>query len=61
MLVKDKTELKYDRLKEQFGCGYYSVCCRGDCPCSLKLQEYSKDVMKMLKKEFDEETEELFG
>lgn len=60
MIVKDKIEQKYDRLKEQFGCGYYSVCCRGNCPCNFKFQEYDPDTMIMLKKEYDRKTEELF-
>ena len=61
MLVKDKMELKFDRIKEQFGCGYYSVCCRGDCPCSFKLQDYDNNVMDILKQEFTKKMEELFG
>ena len=61
MLIKDKMQLKFDRIRQQFGCGYYSVCCRNKCPCSLKYQEYDMEKMKMLKKEFDQETVELFG
>lgn len=61
MIVKDKQESKFNLIKQRFGCGYYSVCCRDNCPCNFKLQEYDIEIMKMLKKEFDEETEELFG
>lgn len=29
-------EIKFERIKEQFGCGYYAVCCHQCCPCKLK-------------------------
>ena len=61
MLIQDKMEIKFEQLKQQFGCGYYSVCCRNQCPCELKKQEYEKETMKQLKQEFDRETVELFG
>lgn len=61
MLIQDKVELKYNRIKQQFGCGYYSVCCRNDCPCSFKYKDYDVNTMKMLKEEFEQETKELFG
>ena len=61
MLIKDKLELKHDRVKQQFGCGYYSVCCRDECPCSFKLENYKPEIFKMLKEEFDKKTVELFG
>ncbi|MDE6433718.1 MAG: hypothetical protein K2L07_05755 [Lachnospiraceae bacterium] len=61
MLIQDKIELKYNRIKQQFGCGYYSVCCRDDCPCSLKYQDYDVNTMGILKEEFDQETIKLFG
>lgn len=61
MQIKDKLELKYNRIKQQFGCGYYLVCCRDECPCSFKSKEYDPEIMKKLKREFDQETVELFG
>ncbi len=61
MLIQDKLELKFNRIKQQFGCGYYLVCCKNDCPCSLKYQNYDVETMKLLKEEFDQETVELFG
>lgn len=61
MTVATKMEIKFERLKQQFGCGYYSVCCRKCCPCELKNKEYEPVTMKELKKEFDQEAMELFG
>lgn len=61
MLIQDKLELKFNRINQQFGCGYYLVCCRDDCPCSLKHKNYDVETMKLLKEEFDQETVELFG
>lgn len=61
MLIQDRLELKFNRVKQQFGCGYYTVCCRECCPCSFKYKEYDMDIMKVLKTEFDQETVELFG
>lgn len=61
MTVAMKMEIKFERLKQQFGCGYYSVCCRDNCPCELKNKEYDPVTMKELKKEFDQEAMELFG
>lgn len=61
MLIQDRLELKHNRVKQQFGCGYYLVCCREECPCSLKYQDYDVETMRVLKEEFDQETVELFG
>jgi len=61
MLIQDKVELKFNRIKQQFGCGYYLVCCRDDCPCIFKSKDYNPEIMKKLKKEFDMKTTELFG
>jgi len=61
MLIQDKMELKFNRIKQQFGCGYYLVCCGDECPCSLKSKDYDPETMKNLKKEFDQKTVELFG
>lgn len=61
MLIRDRLELKHNRVKQQFGCGYYSVCCREECPCGLKYQDYDVETMRILKEEFDQETVELFG
>lgn len=61
MLIQDRSELKFNRTKQQFGCGYYSVCCREDCPCSFKFEDYDMETMRMLKEEFDQKTVELFG
>lgn len=60
MMKKDLKKEKFYHLKQQFGCGYYSVCCR-DCPCELKNQEYDPIIMHELKQEFDQEAMELFG
>ena len=46
--------------KQQFRCGYYSVCCRECCPCELKNKEYDPATMKQLKREFDREALKLF-
>ncbi|MGN0497301.1 MAG: hypothetical protein ACI4GW_13835 [Lachnospiraceae bacterium] len=61
MTVAMKMEIKFERLKQQFGCGYYSVCCRACCPCKLKNKEYDPVIMKQLKQEFDREALKLFG
>ena len=61
MLIQDKLELKFIRIKQQFGCGYYSVCCRENCPCELKYTDYDKATMQAIKQEFDQQTQELFG
>lgn len=61
MTVEMKKEMKFERLKQQFGCGYYSVCCRNHCPCNLKDKEYDPSMMNELKQEFDQEAMELFG
>lgn len=60
MLIQNRLELKFDRVKQQFGCGYYLVCCREDCPCSFKFEDYDMETMRMLKDEFDQATVELF-
>lgn len=60
MLIQDKLELKFNRMKEQFGCGYYSICCRNACPCKYKYQKFNLHMMKAFKKEFDRVTVKLF-
>lgn len=54
-------EIKFDRIKEQFGCGYYAVCCRQCCPCKLKSGEYNPRVYRKLMNEFEMEERNLFG
>lgn len=54
-------EIKFERIKEQFGCGYYAVCCRQCCPCKLKNCKYDPKVYRTLMCEFEKEEKELFG
>lgn len=56
-----KVKNKFNHMKKQFGCGYYSVCCRNNCPCNLKGKEYDPTLMKELKQEFEQEEIKLFG
>ena len=31
-----RKQIKFERIQQQFGCGYYAVCCQTQCPCPLK-------------------------
>lgn len=62
MLIQNKLELKFNRIKQHFGCGYYAVCSENACPCEHKYEEGpNEEVYRKLKEEFDQETVELFG
>lgn len=55
-------QIKFERIRQQFGCGYYAVCCRKKCPCDLKKVEcYDPDTYNKMMIEFQKEEEELFG
>ena len=61
MLMQRKVNLKFERLRQQFGCGYYSFCCREHCPCGLKGSDLDIRTLQEIKQEFDEKSVELFG
>ena len=57
-----RKQLKFDRIRQQFGCGYYAVCCQTHCPCSLKIEEqYDQEIYEQMMIQFQEEGEKLFG
>lgn len=54
--------VKFNRLRDSFGCGYWSVCIGENCPCEYKNHEQADPtVYKQLKEEFEYEGKELFG
>lgn len=62
MRVKIKRHIKFERIRQHFGCGYYAVCCGNSCPCEHKYEEQlDEEVYRKLKEEFDQEAVELFG
>ena len=58
--VRIQKEIKFERIREQFGCGYYAVCCRLSCPCKLKSCEYNPRIYSKLANEFEMEEKRLF-
>ncbi|MBD8972426.1 MAG: hypothetical protein EGQ63_01110 [Clostridiales bacterium] len=48
-------EIKFERIRNQFGCGYYAVCCHQSCPCRLKSCEYNPQIYRKLMSEFEME------
>lgn len=62
MQVETKKYIKFERIRQQLGCGYYAVCCGDNCPCIHKYdEELDEDVYEKLKKKFEQETGRLFG
>lgn len=64
MILEKKRQkaVKFNRLKEAFGCGYWAVCCGNRCPCRYKYHDQQdQDVYYRLRKDFDQEGKELFG
>lgn len=56
-----KQMMKFERIKQQFGCGYYAVCSNSCCPCELKMEAFNKEIYEKLLNRFLKEGEELFG
>ena len=60
--MHNRKQIKFERIREQFGCGYYAVCCQNQCPCSLKNKEkYNARMYAKMMKRFRNEERELFG
>ena len=57
-----RKQIKFERIQQQFGCGYYAVCCQTQCPCPLKNKEtYDARIYAKMLQEFRKEGEELLG
>lgn len=49
----------FNEIRDEYGCGYYNICCDHGCSCALDGEDLDEKIYKKMKDDYNKEIEYL--